>query len=128
MQGRSSEEHRRRLGLHRPVTALPRDRLSQVTRRGMLTYTKSSSSLTTAGQREEQREAGLNPGSSRETVVGRGMLRDPARMEEREEEPEDGAGAGVSAMDLLDNLSESGSSLSKIDWAAIESMVAAEDA
>lgn len=45
------------------------------------------------------------------------------------EEPDDGARAGVSAMDLLDNLSESASSsLSKIDWAAIESMVAAEDA
>ncbi|XP_056287984.1 ciliogenesis and planar polarity effector 1 isoform X2 [Pseudoliparis swirei] len=157
MQGRSSEEHRRRLGLHRPVTALPRDRLSQVTRRGMLTYTKSSTTLTTAGQREEQRETGLNQGSSRETVIGRGMLRDQARMEEREEvnrwettselnrllepeesdrdlaglleEPDDGARAGVSAMDLLDNLSESASSsLSKIDWAAIESMVAAEDA
>lgn len=67
------------------VTALPRDRLSQVTRRGMLTYTKSSTTLTTAGQREEQRETGLNQGSSRETVIGRGMLRDQARMEEREE-------------------------------------------
>ncbi|XP_034403492.1 ciliogenesis and planar polarity effector 1 [Cyclopterus lumpus] len=154
MQGRPSEEHRRRLGLHRPVTALPRDRLSQVTRRGMLTHTKSSTKLTTAGQSEEhQRETGLNKGPSRGTVVGREILRDQARMEEREEvnrweptselnrlpEPEesyrdlaglldeqdDGARAGVSAMDLSESAS---SSLSKIDWAAIERMVAAEDA
>lgn len=45
------------------------------------------------------------------------------------DEQDDGARAGVSGMDWLDNLSESASSssLSKIDWAAIERMVAAED-
>ncbi|XP_037341338.2 ciliogenesis and planar polarity effector 1 [Pungitius pungitius] len=148
MQRRPSEDPRRRLGLHRPVTSLPRDRLSQVTRRGMLTHTKSHTKLHTASQREE-RPSGW-------TVGQRGILREHARMQERGEEnlrgatselrrrlePEesytsfsglldeqvDGARAGVSALDLLDNLSESASSsLSKIDWAAIERMVAEED-
>ncbi|XP_037609215.1 ciliogenesis and planar polarity effector 1 isoform X4 [Sebastes umbrosus] len=157
MQGQASEDHRRRLGLHRPVTSLPRDRLSQLTRRGMLTYTKSHAKLHTAGQSEE-RHVGHHrkTGPGRGAAVERGMPREQTRVEEREEvnlldptselnrlleseesnivlaglldEQDDGAGAGVSAMDWLDNLSESASSnLSKIDWAAIERMVSAED-
>lgn len=43
------------------------------------------------------------------------------------DEQDDGARAGTSEMDWLDNLSETGSTLSKIDWAAIERLVAAED-
>nr|XP_040053253.1 ciliogenesis and planar polarity effector 1 isoform X3 [Gasterosteus aculeatus aculeatus] len=161
VQRRPSEDLGKRLGLHRPVTSLPRDRLSQVTRRGMLAHTKSHTKLHTASQSEErhvgrQRETGRNKGPSGWTVAQRGILREHARMQEREEvnlrgatselsrllEPEesytgfaglldeqvDGARAGVSALDLLDNLSESASSsLSKIDWAAIERMVAEDD-
>ncbi|XP_062290536.1 ciliogenesis and planar polarity effector 1 [Scomber scombrus] len=158
----TAEDHHRRLGLHRPVTSLPKDRLSQVTRRGMLANTKSHSKLHTASQGEQlQRKMGLNKSPTGGTAVGRGIQREQTKMEEREERdavnlwetssemfrlfgPEesksnivlagllnaqdDGATAGVSGMDWLDNLSESaGSSLSKIDWAAIERMVAAED-
>ncbi|XP_032394686.1 ciliogenesis and planar polarity effector 1 isoform X3 [Etheostoma spectabile] len=162
MQGRPSEDYYTRLGLHRPVTSLPRDRMSQVTRRGMLSHTKRHTKQHTASQSEEgrlghQRKTGPNKGPLRGTAVGRGILKEQTRMEEREEvnlweptsklnellgqeesnivlaglldEQEDGARVGVSAMDWLDNLSESASSsLSKIDWAAIERMVAAEDA
>ncbi|XP_074546537.1 ciliogenesis and planar polarity effector 1 isoform X2 [Halichoeres trimaculatus] len=149
MHGLPSEDHRRRLGLHRPVTSLPKDRLSQVTRRGMLSDTKRKQQ--TSGKRVEQnvelqRVTGLNKSPSRVTTVGRGTLRD-VRMEETTEsntwetatdlnegvgaEPldeQDGATrAGVPDMDWLDNLSETGSNLSKIDWDAIERLVAAED-
>ncbi|KAM7392880.1 hypothetical protein PAMA_007814 [Pampus argenteus] len=163
VQERPSEDHRRRLGLHRPVTSLPRDRLSQVTRRGMLTDTKSHSKVHTASQGEEQpRRMGLNKSPSGRTSVGRGIHGEQTRLQETEErdvanlhkpfsemfrqlgpeesnsnrvlaalldEQDDGATAGLSDMDWLDNISESASSsLSRIDWAAIERMVAAEDA
>lgn len=68
------------------VTSLPRDRLSQVTRRGMLTYTKSHAKLHTAGQSEE-RHVGHHrkTGPSIGAAVGRGIPREQARVEEREE-------------------------------------------
>ncbi|XP_071321560.1 ciliogenesis and planar polarity effector 1 [Trachinotus anak] len=164
VQGRPSEDHSRRLGLHRPVTSLPRDRLSQVTRRGMLTDTKSHTKLLTDNQSEEQhvgyqRKTQLKKNLSGATAVGKGSQRAQMKTEDREEvnlwepaselhrlldldesesnivlarlldEQDDGARAGVSGMDWLDNLSETASSsLSKIDWAAIERMVAAEEA
>lgn len=63
------------------VTSLPRDRLSQVTRRGMLTDTKSHSKLHTASQGEERQRKMASGG----TAVGRGIQREQTRMEEKEE-------------------------------------------
>ena len=72
------------------VTSLPRDRLSQVTRRGMLTYTKSQSQPPTARQSEEphvgyQRKMGLSIKTSGGPAAGRGVPQEPARKEERDE-------------------------------------------
>ncbi|XP_019938136.2 ciliogenesis and planar polarity effector 1 [Paralichthys olivaceus] len=145
VQGRPMGDHSRRLGLHRPVTSLPGDRLSQVTRRGMLTDTKSHTRNIVGYQRKIQ----LNKRPSGGTLLERGIQRDQTEdgeegtlceptselkrretntvLTRRSDEQDDGATAGVSEMDWLDNLSESASScLSKIDWAAIERMVAAE--
>uniref|UniRef100_UPI003AAFEDE3 ciliogenesis and planar polarity effector 1 n=1 Tax=Centroberyx gerrardi TaxID=166262 RepID=UPI003AAFEDE3 len=164
VQGWPLENQRRRLGLHRPVSSLPRDRLSQVTRRGMLTDTKSKTKSHTASQGGElhtghQRKMALNKSPSGGSVAGREVRWEQREREEREvvspwkpppemygllhpeeseaelgvsgllDDQEDGARTGASGMDWLENLSESaGSSLSKLDWAAIESMVAAEGA
>lgn len=70
------------------VTSLPRDRLSQVTRRGMLSDTKSHTKLHSSSQSEErhvayQRKTGLSKSPSGGTAVGRGILREQTRMEER---------------------------------------------
>ncbi|CAB1447747.1 unnamed protein product [Pleuronectes platessa] len=146
--GRPTGDHSRRLGLHRPVTSLPRDRLSQVTRRGMLTDTKSHMKMNMANQIEDhqagyERKKQLNKRPPGGTAVGRGIQWEQTKtedeeMERREEsntvltrlsdEQDDGAAAGASDMDWLDNLSDgAGSCLSKIDWAAIERMVASDE-
>ncbi|KAM3874280.1 ciliogenesis and planar polarity effector 1 [Diretmus argenteus] len=137
----SSENHRRRLGLHRPVSSLPRDRLSQVTRRGMLTDMKSKTKSHTANQGEElqrrhQGKVGLNKSPPGRSAVRRGEVRREQReMEEREvvspwitppkmygllglEESEFALAGlledqedGASGMQWLENLSESGGSI-----------------
>lgn len=120
MQAQPSEDHPRRLGLHRPgtmmifnyidvlqmyfhsivsllsflcclnfllVTSLPRDRLSQVTRRGMLTDKKSHTKPHTAGQSDVryQRMTGLSRSPAEGAAAGRGILREQMRMKGREE-------------------------------------------
>ncbi|XP_035990365.1 LOW QUALITY PROTEIN: ciliogenesis and planar polarity effector 1 [Fundulus heteroclitus] len=157
VEGRPSEDLRRRLGLHRPVTFLPGDRLSQVTRRGMLSNTKCQPKLHAANQSRAQHvgfqtKTGFNSSFSSGAALQRGNLReqrqvkqpeavkllDSTRLEDEEDFPlvlartldgQDGAvTGGASEMDWLDRLSDSpGSSLSRIDWAAIERLVAAEE-
>ncbi|XP_060931057.1 ciliogenesis and planar polarity effector 1 [Limanda limanda] len=144
--GRPTGDHSRRLGLHRPVTSLPRDRLSQVTRRGMLSDSRSHTTIQTANPIEDhqvgyERTMQLNKRPPGGTSVGRGNRREQTKTEDEEmkrreesntgltrlsDEQDDRAGA--SDMDWLDNLSDgAGSCLSKIDWAAIERMVAADE-
>lgn len=71
------------------VTSLPRDRLSQVTRRGMLTDTKGHTKLNAARQSEErhvsyQRKTGLSDTPSGGAAVERGIPREQTRMKESE--------------------------------------------
>ena len=69
------------------VTSLPRDRLSQVTRRGMLTNTKSHMKIHTANHTEDhqvgyERKMQLNKRPSGGTAVGRGIQREQIKTEE----------------------------------------------
>ncbi|XP_029940368.1 ciliogenesis and planar polarity effector 1 [Salarias fasciatus] len=141
VRGQPSEDYRRRLGLHRPVTVLPKDRLSQVTRRGMLAATKSPS--------EHQRRTALNKTFST-GAAGGGTMKEQMRRRDRGEEntelhglqesessrvlaghsedQDNACRAGTSWMEYLEYLSAStSSSLSLRDWAAIERMMAAEE-
>ncbi|KAK2819157.1 hypothetical protein Q5P01_024718 [Channa striata] len=163
VDGCALQDHHRKLGLHRPVTFLPRDHLSQVTRRGMLTDTKGHKNVHATIQKEKrhteyQRKTGLNNSLSGGPAVGRGFQTGQPSVEEKEEvnlleltsemnrllgleetesktvsagllqERDDGTRAEASGVDWLDNLSDcASSSLSKIDWAAIERMAAAEE-
>lgn len=131
------------------VTSLPKDRMSQVTRRGMLHDSRSQTKLHSANQSEErlvghQRKMELSRSIGR-APAGRGIPGELTRMEEDkimnvlestsgdrnllgpEEyllDKDTGTRLGDADMDWLDNLSETSSCLSKIDWAAIDRMTA----
>lgn len=123
--------------------------MSQVTRRGMLHDSRSQTKLPSANQSEErlaghQRRMELNRPIGR-APAGRGIPGELTRMEEDNimnvlesssgdrnllgpEEyllnKDTGTRHGDADMDWLDNLSETSSCLSKIDWAAIDRMTA----
>ncbi|XP_053708695.1 ciliogenesis and planar polarity effector 1 isoform X1 [Synchiropus splendidus] len=135
-------DYRKRLGIDRPVTSLPKDRMCQITKRGMLPDSKSHSKLPT-GDQHLRRPLG-DEGKS-----GFKMMRRLDGIAEKEKDVvssdpkhelsnrvlsstwvkgQAGDQAGASNMDWLDNLSDGGSSvLSKIDWDAIEKLAADED-
>ncbi|XP_034047925.1 ciliogenesis and planar polarity effector 1 isoform X2 [Thalassophryne amazonica] len=132
---RTAEVHdAKRLGLHRKVTFLPSDRLSQMTRRGMLTDTKSHAKMHTVSpeqlqQGARQRNTGLNNIPSGGTVIRTERIKTerevmPGPLDEKEND------ASVSEMELdwLDNLSDCSSTVLSIDWAAVEQILAEDDA
>ncbi|KAJ8408629.1 hypothetical protein AAFF_G00252640 [Aldrovandia affinis] len=133
--------HGNHLGLHRPASALPRDRLSQVTRRGMLADPRARGpakdwgkgvgpSLTESSRMEEEdlREvvSPWNPPLEIRRMLG---LEEPNPGQEvLDEGNESTVGESATWLKRLESLSEStGSILSKLDWTAIENMVAEED-
>ncbi|MBN3301042.1 CPLN1 protein, partial [Amia calva] len=133
-----------RLGIHRPARALPRDQMSQVTRRGMLVDLGSRRGgpmpRETAGAGRGQGPSGSRSvversetWAEREVVSPWSPPAEVRRLLDMEDVPslqglsEDGSPFRRADLEALDGLSEStGSVLSKLDWVAIERMVASE--
>uniref|UniRef100_A0A9J7YV52 Ciliogenesis and planar polarity effector 1-like n=1 Tax=Cyprinus carpio carpio TaxID=630221 RepID=A0A9J7YV52_CYPCA len=113
-----------RLGLHRPASALPADRLSQVTRRGMLSDPKSRRDTKTVHQSKNSLNKFLAVKENDQTHERHDKEHQDIRpgCEDLDEEWTD--------EDLLRDLDlealsqSSGSVLSKLDWAAVERIVA----
>ncbi|KAK0151368.1 hypothetical protein N1851_007341 [Merluccius polli] len=93
---RSPLENQQRFGLHRPVSALPKDRLSQVTRRGMISEARGRATphgpanQGRASHTEGPIKSGMNRSPSRAASAGRRerseeMEREEMEREEREE-------------------------------------------
>lgn len=117
--------------------------MSQVTRRGMLHDWRSQTKLHPANPSGERRQRKMVPSRSiGRTPAGRGIRGERAGMGEDGNVDrstsegrhllgpgetlldEDARRAGDSDMAWLDNLSDTSSCLSKIDWAAIDRMTA----
>ncbi|XP_072309627.1 ciliogenesis and planar polarity effector 1 [Eucyclogobius newberryi] len=119
-----SDDYHKRLGIDRPVTSLPRDRLSQVTRRGMLT--RSLKSNATAVEKHNPNKTKTIHRISKTCTERAVSHRDVTGLDNSGEE-QDNVATGETQWDWLDDLSETGSSnISQIDWAAIERIVAEE--
>ncbi|XP_017567420.2 ciliogenesis and planar polarity effector 1 isoform X1 [Pygocentrus nattereri] len=131
-----------RLGLHRPASALPGDRLSQVTRRGMLTDTRGRPRLKITAPRPQTR---LNESPAAQQTLRQRESYQVGDTDERDvvspwdtplkirrilglEDHDVEQDQVEYDQDRLETLSEStGSMLSKLDWAAIERIVAEEE-
>ncbi|XP_051542049.1 ciliogenesis and planar polarity effector 1 isoform X2 [Myxocyprinus asiaticus] len=128
-----------RLGLHRPASALPGDRLSQVTRRGMLTDLRARQGMKTIQQiklrmlkendqthvKEDPDERDVvspwSPPADVRRILGFEEQNNRQCFEFTDTDP-------LRELDGLDALSDStGSILSKLDWDAIEKLVAEEE-
>ncbi|KAL7848306.1 hypothetical protein AOLI_G00230240 [Acnodon oligacanthus] len=131
-----------KFGLHRPASALPGDRLSQVTRRGMLTDTRGRPRVKITAPRPQTR---LDESPATQQTLRQRESYQVGDTEERDvvspwdtplkirrilglQDHDVEQDQVEYDQDRLETLSEStGSMLSKLDWAAIERIVAEEE-